>query len=82
MNIVLAVKWRPLSEAPKDSECILVYVPDQSHSLQTLGLFMMRWSGWGGGVWEATTGWRPLESDLAGAVWTDPAPIAASAKAA
>lgn len=82
MLLAHTVRWRPISEAPKDSQGLLFYVPSQSASLQTRGLYSMRWSGWGGGVWEATTGWRPMEYELDGAVWTELEPIAAAAKAA
>ena len=82
MILVSTVKWRPMSEAPKDSQGVLVYVPGQANNLQTLGLYVMRWSAWGGGVWEATTGWRPFKDELHGTVWTELEPIAASAKSA
>lgn len=83
MHLVSAVKWRPLSEASKDSQGMLVFVPRNAHVLQTRGLHIMRWSGWGGGVWEDVhSGWKPLESEMADAVWTELEPIAAAAKAA
>jgi hypothetical protein len=82
MHLVSTVRWRPLSEAPKDSQGILFYIPGFEKVLQTRGLYIMRWSGWGGGVWEGINGWRPLEHEMVGAVWTELEPIAAAAKVA
>lgn len=76
------IDWSPIASAPKDGTSFLVYVPRDASSLQTRGLHMMRWSGWGGGVWETSGGWRPFESDVSNAVWAQPDPIVWSAKAA
>lgn len=81
ITIVQTITWRPMAEAPKDVESILVFVPLHASNLQTCGLHLMKWTGWGGGVWESTNGWRPHPWDLDFAVWTDPRPIAASAAA-
>ena len=76
------VAWRPLGIAPKDGTALLVYVPKSASSLQTRGIYTMRWSGWGGGVWEADSGWRPMEWDMEGAVWTDLLVLSMSGKQA
>lgn len=76
------IDWKPIATAPKDGTSFLVYIPRQSSSLQTRGLYTMHWSGWGGGVWEAGNGWRPFEDEVRDAMWAQLDPIVWSAKAA
>lgn len=64
------IEWQPLSTAKRDGTAILAYIPKSSSNLQTRGIYTMHWSGWGGGVWETGGGWRPMEWDLEGALWT------------
>ena len=83
MLLTLTVGWRPLSEASKKSQGFLCFIPSKRQSLQTRGLYIMRWSGWGGGVWEdVNSGWRPMEYELIGTVWTELDAFVLSAAAA
>jgi len=76
------ISWRPLATAPKDGTAFLAYVPSRADQLYTRGIYTMRWSGWGGGVWEADSGWRPLEHEMHGAVWSDLMALGMSGKQA
>ncbi len=64
------IDWRPIATAPKDGTAVLAYLPRSASSLQTRGVHTLHWSGWGEGVWETGGGWRPLEHEVEGAVWT------------
>lgn len=76
------ISWKPMATAPRDGTAFLVYVPSASSQLYTRGIHTMRWSGWGGGVWETNSGWRPLEHEMEGAVWSDLEVLAMSGKQA
>lgn len=59
-----------MSNAPKDGAAFLAYLPRYcSQQLAVRGLHVLHWSGWGGGVWETSAGWRPMEHEVEGGVW-------------
>lgn len=76
------MRWLPLSEAPKDGSSVLAFLPFYSHDITSKGIYALRWSGWGGGVWELGNGARPLEHEMLGAIWTPLEPIVISARTA
>ncbi|MDO9381819.1 MAG: hypothetical protein Q7T86_03055 [Hyphomicrobiaceae bacterium] len=76
------VNWKPLSAAPKDGTAFLAYIPGMAADLMTRGITTMHWSGWGGGVWEYANRHRPLEHEVANAVWTELDVLAMSGKQA
>lgn len=56
---VKMIGWKPIATAPKDGTAFLGYVPGSRGYVARMDVQIFHWSGWGGGVWEAQSGYRP-----------------------
>lgn len=52
-------EWREMESAPKDGTAIFAYTPDRSGYVASQQFDIIHWSGWGGGVWENVSGYKP-----------------------
>lgn len=58
----LAEGWRPIETAPKDGTYFIGFWPHASRLYADhQGQYRTRWTGWGGGCWEADSLGRPVE---------------------
>lgn len=63
-------KWKPIESAPRDGSIFLGFVRPKFGLAPEYQFQIMRWSGWGGGVFEGmgkyyeaeVSHWRPLPS--------------------
>lgn len=51
--------WQPIETAPKDGTAVLGFTPERAGYVATQSYEIIHWSGWGGGVWENVTGYKP-----------------------
>lgn len=83
MSLLTTLNWRSMTDAPKDGTAFLAYLPRYcAQNLSVRGLHVLHWSGWGGGVWETSGGWRPMDYEVEGGVWMPLDPIIADAEQA